>query len=40
MTAKICGFTNEIIGRSKLKSSNIPKRIIVDNIETYDKTIV
>ena len=31
---------NEIIGKTKLKSSNLPRRIIVDNIETYDKKII
>ena len=31
---------NEIIGKTKLKSNNLPRMIIVDNIETYDKKII
>ena len=41
MTAKkTWQVINEIIGKTEIKSINLPRRIIVDNIETYDKKII
>ena len=30
----------EVIGKTKLKSSTLPRRLIIDGIETYDKSII
>ena len=30
----------EVIGKTKLRSSILPRRLIIDNIETYDKKVI
>ena len=30
----------EVIGKTKIRSSNLPRRLVLNGIETYDKTTI